>query len=163
MVGAGGLHLVAGRQVEQRRGELLQPALVIGTVGLGSGQAGPEGAEHQRGGPLEPRGQVGRPDDRLHGVGQDGWLLAPAGELLAASEQKVLAHAEALRHLGQRHGVHHRLADLGERAFVEVGVHPVHVIGDDDAENGVTEELEALVGGVAGVLGAPGAVHQGRG
>jgi hypothetical protein len=34
------------------------------------------------------------------------------------------------------------------------------VIGDDDAEHGVAEELEALVGGVPGVLRAPGAVHE---
>ncbi len=36
------------------------------------------------------------------------------------------------------------------------------MVGDDDAEDGVTEELEPLVGRVAGVLGAPGAVDEGR-
>jgi hypothetical protein len=34
------------------------------------------------------------------------------------------------------------------------------VIGDDHAEDGVAEELEALVRRVARVLGAPGAVHE---
>ena len=34
------------------------------------------------------------------------------------------------------------------------------VVGDDHAEHGVAEELEALVRGVAGVLRAPGAVHE---
>ena len=75
----------------------------------------------------------------------------------------MLPHPEALGHLGQGDGVHHRLADLGERALVEVGVHPVHVVGDDDAEHGVAEELEPLVRGVAGVLRAPRAVHESGG
>jgi hypothetical protein len=35
------------------------------------------------------------------------------------------------------------------------------VVGDHDAEDGVAEELEALVARVAGVLGAPGAVDEG--
>jgi hypothetical protein len=35
------------------------------------------------------------------------------------------------------------------------------VVGDDHPEHGVTEELEPLVRGMAGVLGAPGSVHQG--
>ena len=37
------------------------------------------------------------------------------------------------------------------------------MVGDDHAEHGVAQELEPLVRGVAGVLGAPGAVHQGGG
>jgi hypothetical protein len=38
----------------------------------------------------------------------------------------------------------------------------VHVIGDHDPQHRVAEELEPLVRVVAGVLGTPGAVHQGR-
>jgi hypothetical protein len=34
------------------------------------------------------------------------------------------------------------------------------VVGDHDAEDGVAEELQALVGVVAGMLGAPGTVDQ---
>jgi hypothetical protein len=37
------------------------------------------------------------------------------------------------------------------------------VVGDDHPEHGVAQELEALVGGMAGVLRAPGAVHEGGG
>jgi hypothetical protein len=36
------------------------------------------------------------------------------------------------------------------------------VIGDDHPEHGVAEELEPLVGGMTGVLRAPGAVHESR-
>jgi hypothetical protein len=35
------------------------------------------------------------------------------------------------------------------------------VVGDDEAEHGVTEELESLVGGLARRLGDPRAVGQG--
>jgi hypothetical protein len=40
-------------------------------------------------------------------------------------------------------------------ALGEEGVLPVDVGGDDEAEDGVAEELEALVGLGAGVLRAP--------
>jgi hypothetical protein len=36
------------------------------------------------------------------------------------------------------------------------------VVGDDDAEHGVAQELEALVGGVTRVLRAPRPVHERR-
>jgi hypothetical protein len=36
------------------------------------------------------------------------------------------------------------------------------VIGDDHAEHGVAEELEALVRRVAGMLGTPRSVHERR-
>jgi hypothetical protein len=36
------------------------------------------------------------------------------------------------------------------------------VIGHHDPENGVTKELQSLVGGVAGVLRTPGSVDQRR-
>ena len=98
----------------------------------------------------------------LHGVGQDRRLLPPAGQLLALAEQEVLADVELLGHLGQGHRVHDRLADLGEVALGEVRVGAVHVVGDDQAEHGVAEELEALVRRVAGVLRAPRAVHERR-
>ena len=32
------------------------------------------------------------------------------------------------------------------------------MVGDDEAENGITEELQALVGGVPARLGAPGSM-----
>ena len=43
------------------------------------------------------------------------------------------------------------------------GVGAVHVVGDEEAEHRVAEELEPLVALVLGVLGAPGAVGEGLG
>ncbi len=46
-------------------------------------------------------------------------------------------------------------------ALVLVGVLAEHVLGDDQPEHGVAEELEALVGLVARILRAPAAVAEG--
>ena len=58
VVGAGGLDLVAGRRAEPVGGELLEPALVVGAVGLGGGEPGAEHAEHER--RWRPRGPAAR-------------------------------------------------------------------------------------------------------
>jgi len=64
--------------------------------------------------------------------------------------------------LGEDLGVHDRGSQLGELALGEVGELVVHVDGDDEAEDGVAEELEALVRARDGMLRAVGAVDQGR-
>ena len=51
--------------------------------------------ESRRGG--HPAGEVDRTEDRLHGVGEDGVLLPPAGRLLAPSEEKVVPEIDGAR------------------------------------------------------------------
>src|SRR3712207_8576426 len=46
------------------------------------------------GGDLDPAAEVDRPDHGLHGVGEDGRLVAPPGALLATTELDVLAEAD---------------------------------------------------------------------
>ena len=62
--------------------------------------------------------------------------------------------------LGQRGRVDDRGPHLGQLPFWHVGVGPVEVVGDDQPEDGVPEELEPLVRAGAGVLGAPGPVGE---
>jgi hypothetical protein len=107
--------------------------------------------------------EVDGADDGLHGVGQDRGLLPPAGRGLALAEQQERAQVEAGRHLGEGLGVHQRGPDLGQLAFGQVGVGEEQVVGDHQAQHGVTEELEPLVGRGALGLGAPRPVGQGAG
>ena len=62
------------------------------------------------------------------------------------------AEVEVGRHLGQRGGPHHRGPRPRQQAFAGVGEAAEHLVGDDQAEHRVAEELEPLVG-----LRTPGA------
>ena len=110
---------------------------------------------------LEAAAEVDRADHRLDGVGQDRGLVAAAGGLLAAAELDVLAEPDLAGDVGEGAGVDHRGAQLGQPALGQVGVGAVERLGDDDAEHGVAEELQPLVGRQAAVLVGERAVRQG--
>ena len=112
-------------------------------------------------GDLDAAAEVDGADHGLDGVGEDRGLVAAAGGLLAAAELDVLAEPDGAADLGQRAGVDDRRAQLGQPALGEVGVGDVEGLGDDDAEHGVTEELQPLVGRQPAVLVGVGAVGQG--
>src|SRR5690606_11094786 len=153
--------LVARGLVEVPGRQLLQPALEVlaaRPAGVGLGDPAAEQPHDEGVGLLHPGGHVDGAEHRLEGVGEDRGLLPTARLLLPLAEQQVLAEAELVGHLGERHRVDDRLADVGELALAEVGVGVEGVVGDDQPEDGVAEELEALVRLVAGVLGAPRAV-----
>ena len=99
-------------------------------------------------------------DHGLHRVGEDRRLVAAAGRVLALAEQQARAEPELGRDLGEHLGVDDRGAQLGELAFGQLGVLGEHVVGDDDPEHGVAEELEPLVRHVLGVLGAARPVRE---
>jgi hypothetical protein len=84
--------------------------------------------------------------ERLEGVGQGGGALAAAVLLLAAAEQQVFAEAETPAMLGQGAAIDHFGASLGERAFAHGGEFFVELASEDELQDGVTEELEALIG-----------------
>ena len=99
-------------------------------------------------------------DDGLQRVRQDRRLAPAPGRRLPLAEQDRIAQFDGVGQLGQGGGVDHRLADVGQLAFGQGGVALVGEVGHHPAEHGVTEELEALVGRVAGELGAPRPVRQ---
>ena len=102
-----------------------------------------------------PQPEVDRADQRLERVGEDRVLVAAAGGLLAAAEQQVRADAavaEPAGDAGQRGHVDHGGTQLGQLALGEVGLAAVELVGDDQAEHRVAQELQALVGGQAAVL-----------
>ena len=125
------------------------------------GYGAPSTASTSRRRRLEPAVEVHRGDDRLHRVGQDRRLGAPARRVLALAEPQRRTEVELLRDLGQRLGAHDRGAQLRQLALGHLGVVLVDVVGDDEAEHGVTEELEPLVRVLDAVLRAVRTMGQG--
>ncbi len=105
--------------------------------------------------------EVDRPDDGLDGVGEDRRLAPTPRHVLTPTEQQGGAEVEVDGHLGQHGRVHHGGAHLGQGALGHLGIGPVAVFGHDQAEHGVAQELEALVGRDSAGFGAPRAVRQG--
>ena len=106
------------------------------------------------------------PETRIAVLGADGRMVralvraiaavAPAGRLTAAVDRPGSPT------LGQDAGVDDGGADLGQLALGEVREALVGVAGDDQAEDGVAQEFEALVGGRAAfLLAAPAPVGEG--
>ena len=114
-------------------------------------------------GGVQAAAQVHRADQRLERVGEDRVLLAAAGGLLAAAQQQVRADAALAQppgDPGQRGHVDHGGTQLGQLALGEVGLAAVELVGDDQPEHRVAQELQALVGRQAAVLVREGPVGQ---
>ena len=150
-------HLVAGQLVEAPGGQLLQPGLVVlapGT-GRGLGDALAQQAHHQSPRPVPAAVEVDRADDGLHRVGEDRRLLAAARLVLPFAQQHRRPQMQLGRQLGQHPGVDDRGAHLRQLPLGQQGVGAKDVIGDDQPEHGVAEELETFVRVRAGGLRAP--------
>jgi hypothetical protein len=118
---------------------------------------------HDRARRVEAAAQVDGPDQGLQRVGEDRVLLPAAGGLLPAAEEQVRADpavAEPPRDPGEGGHVHHGSTQLGQLTLGEVGLAAVELVGDDQAEDRVAEELQALVGRQAAVLVREGPVGQ---
>src|SRR5262249_31179385 len=126
----------------------------------GDTDAMPEPFEHEPGRGVEPAVEVHRGDQRLERIGEDRLLCAPATGVLALPEQDARAESDLARDLRERTRVHDPGPHLGELPFGQVREASEHVVGDDDAEDRVAEELEALVRLVTTVLRAPRTVRQ---
>src|SRR3954447_24079334 len=126
-LGGEGLHVVGPGVLDD---VLRHPEVVLGAELLEAGlpvQAGAEGRcclqqrveeqVHQGAGVVEPAGgaagEVGRPDQRLDGVGEDRRLVVAASRLLALAQPDVGAEADRAGDLGQGPGVDHRGTQLG--------------------------------------------------
>src|SRR5829696_3971596 len=150
------------RHVEQPGGELLEGGLVVEhgqalhhVVEAVPEQAGDDGAGGER-----AAVDVDGADHGFERVGQDRRLAAPPGGGLALAEEDGVAQLHHVGQLGEGGGVHHGLADVGELALGQIGVALVGEVGHHPAEDGVAEEFQTLVRGVAGELGAPRAVGE---
>ncbi len=136
------------------RGELLEAGLPVqaGTEVRGLLDQRVEEPVHQLGRRVEALVEIDRADHRFEGVGEDGRLVPAARALFAPAEPDEGAEFESATHVRQRTRVDHRGPQLGQLAFGQVGVGAVQRVGDHQAEHGVPEELQALVGGQTAVL-----------
>src|SRR4051794_6147354 len=157
VVGAGVLDQVAGGTESPGSAQFLEAGLPVqaGAAGGRFGQQRVEQAVHERSGRVQATTEVHRPDQRLEGVGEDRVLLPAAGRLLPTAQEQVRADAavtEPARDLGEGRHVDHRRPQLRQLALGEVRLAAVELVGDDQAEHRVAQELQALVGGQAAVL-----------
>ena len=107
-----------------------------------------------------PGVEVDGGDERLHGVGEDRGLLPAAGGLLSLAHPQIGPKVEGAGHRGELLAADRRRPDLGELAFRIAGVGGEQELGDGQAQDGVAQELEALVVAHAGVFGGIRAVGQ---
>src|SRR5215211_601759 len=154
---------VGGHPAQAGGGQLLERGLVVESRPPPGGLHHPvlEQPAHQRGRPRQALVQVDGPEHGLEGVGQDRGLVAAARQLLAPAQTDGLADAELAGHLGEHVHVHRGRPQLGQLALGQVREGAVDDVGHDQAEDGVTQELEALVGGQAAVLVGVAAVREG--
>ncbi len=127
--------------------ELLQPALGIGDVGGDDERVEGvlEEAHDEAPGAVVAGIDEHGPDDGLEGVGDGGGALAAAAGFLAAAQDEVGAELECVSVLGEGGAIDELGTGLGQGALAEVGVVLVEPCGDDDLDDGVAKELEALV------------------
>ena len=83
--------------------------------------------------------------DRLEGGGQQDGPGAAAALRLALAEEQVVAEVDPAGKPSQAGRAHDRRPARGQDALVVVGTAVVERLGDDEADDGVAEELEALV------------------
>ena len=99
--------------------------------------------EALRGG--EPGVQVVGADDRFQAVGEDGLLRPSARVLLALADEDEIVHAQAAGDLREARLAHDEALDPRQLPFRLVRKRRIHVLGHDEPEHRVAEELQALV------------------
>jgi len=97
-----------------------------------------------------------RADQRLERVGEDRCALRAAAARLAFAEPQQLGQSELKRHPVQAVFADEVGADAGQIAFVGAAEALEQQARDDEAQDGIAEEFEALV-----VVGAVASVGQG--
>jgi hypothetical protein len=110
------------------------------SLGLAHDAAAGEGSDG-----VEPAVEEERGQHCLHGIGKDGAFAAEAAALLAAAEAQVAPEIDGGGHLGHVLAADQLGAHAGQLALLPLGVGLEESLGDDQAKDGVAEELEALV------------------
>lgn len=94
--------------------------------------------------------EVDRAEEGFEDIGEVGVPIASAVNFFAIAEDEGLAEIDAAGGLGEGGSGDDGGAEFGEEAFFEVGEALEEVVGDDEFEDGIAEEFEALVIGRGG-------------
>jgi hypothetical protein len=86
-------------------------------------------------------------DDGFEGVGEECGLAAAAALFFAATEAEERAEVDASGDLAEVAAADEGGAEAGQFAFARGGEAMEERFGDDEAENGVTDELKLFVVG----------------
>jgi len=108
-----------------------------------------------------PQCELERTHDGLEGTGGTAGPFTPSRTLLAASKAHVARKVEARGDLGKDGIGDHPVENLGEQTFGIFGIGLVEPLGDQLLQDGVPEELEALVMMTVRVLGRIGRMGHG--
>lgn len=127
--------------------DFLKGALRVDFLGIvdHSVELGASFTEEETAGGLEATIHVNRPDNAFEGVGQCGRPVAAAAGFLAPSHHEVVAEPQFAREDAERGTGDESGAQFGQAAFAEIREQAEEVLGDDQLDDGVAEELQALV------------------
>ena len=127
--------------------ELLQPAfwVVVGGVDLQAFEEFARFRQDDAADGYEVTVEIHGADERLEGVGQGAGAFASSVCLLAAAHHQVASDAEALGEDAEAVAGDDAGTDFGQVAFAEVGKLIEEMLGENELEDGVSEEFEALV------------------
>ncbi len=119
-----------------------------------------EAAQHEVAGGGETAVEVDGRDERFERVGEDRLLRATARPSSPLPSSRYSPSPISWRDLGEHACIDHAGAHLGELTFGQLGEVLEHVVGDDEPEHRVAEELQALVRRELVVLRAPRPVRE---
>lgn len=91
--------------------------------------------------------------DSFDAICEQGGFFASAAALFTASEEHVFAEVEARGDLAKVLAADEFGAEAGKLAFAQLGIAAAEVFGDEEADDGVAEELKLLVVGGCAVGG----------
>ena len=150
----------AAARANQLGGQLLQAVLRVAESRLGGdgGDSGPEKLEHEAPRSLDPGDKYTAPMTASRQSARMDDLSRPPELSSPCPSSNASPIVERLRHGSQGERAHHGRTHPGEVAFGQIREGGEEVVGHDEAEDGVAEELEPLVGLLRRRLGAEGPV-----
>src|SRR6202050_4360437 len=140
------LHLIGRREAVTLLSQFLEFAFGIhpGAGFEDPGQARDDCPKIEVGNRVVALIQIYSANDGLNGVGGNEGVRAGVALGFAAAEFKIGRNLELFGDSGERFGFYERRAPVGEVAF-RIGVMAVEMVGNDELEYGVAQELQAFV------------------